>query len=328
MCKFVFFVVIASVSTASFAQNEMPDPASRIKVTDGKWMPINTQCPTTQIDAKLRQSLVNVAVEEWARFGFPVADHRKKGRDIVVSPEGGPLISPKLNKKIAGIARGALRLGYMEDDKEVRRAIGGYWATVPDQDALVLQSSIFQQYPDAGWAQPWSAAFISYVFCASGVSDLEKFKRSSGHAGYVDQAIQTASGRADGILKARDVSKGLPRPGDLLCADRADTTTPFRNIDDRIANPGGRSMHCDIVVKVQKGVGGYVAMIGGNVVQSVSMTLVNIVNPTVAGPARVETFYDNNSKGARPWFAVLELQADGDVSLDTAPAIKRIKATN
>jgi hypothetical protein len=323
MRNFVHFVIIVSVATSSHAQNNLPDPASRIEVIDGKWTPKNAKCPTAQVDTTLRQNLVNVAVEEWARFGFPVADHRKKDRDIVVSPEGAPLISPKLNKKIAGIARGALRLGYMEDDKEVRRAIGGYWTTVPDQDALELQSSIFKQYPDAAWAQPWSAAFISYIFCESGVSDLQKFKRSSGHAGYIDQSIQTALGQEQGILKARDISAGLPKPGDLLCADRAGTTTPFRNIADRTANPGGRSMHCDIVVKVHRGPGGYVAMIGGNVVQSASLTLVNIVNPRDGGPARVETFYD--SKGARPWFAVLELQVDGNVSLEAAPAIKRIQ---
>ena len=63
-------------------------------------------------------------------------------------------------------------------------------------------------------------------------------------------------------------------------------------------------MHCDIVVKLDRQAG-FVGLIGGNVSQSVNLTMINIVPAAKGRPARVQTSADIS--GARPYFAILEL---------------------
>lgn len=301
-----------------------PDPAVRVTVTGDAWTVADGGCPVRPIDDGLRQRLVDVAAAEWARFGFPVTDYRERRGTTVVTPRGGPLIPPALNTPVQGIARASSRLGLMEDDADVRRAIGGYWTTVPGGDQILAdQSAIFRIVRTAGWAEPWSAAFISYLECSAGVADVGQFVRSDGHFRYVDQAIATADGNAAGIYRAREVDSGLPAPGDLLCADRAPVEVPYRTIADRRGDESARNMHCDLVVKVQPGRDGYVALIGGNVVQAATLSLVNIVPARGGKPARVETAQDQPH--ARPWFAVLSLQAGGTARLEASPAIRGLR---
>lgn len=318
--------LVATLMQAATPPFNAPDPTARVEVTSGVWTARERGCPTLPIDALLRQRMVDVATAEWRRFNFPVTDHRKRDLMRVVVPDSGPLIPAKFNAKMPGIARQALRLGWMEDDRQVRRAIGGYWTSVPGQNALQVQSVIFAQFPDAGWAHPWSAAFLSYVMCSAGVGDMEKFQRADGHWAYVDQAIATADGAANGIFKATDVDSGLPAPGDFICADRADTEQPYRNLADRRGKTGFRAMHCDLVVRVVAGKRGYVAAIGGNVVQAVSMTLVSLRPGAMAGTYRLETAADIPS--ARPWFTILRLQAPGSALLEASPAVRSLPPAN
>jgi hypothetical protein len=63
-------------------------------------------------------------------------------------------------------------------------------------------------------------------------------------------------------------------------------------------------------------------MIGGNVVQSVTMSLVNIEPARKGRPARLQMRGDE--PGARSFFTVLELTTGGEARLDKAPAIRRI----
>jgi hypothetical protein len=170
----------------------------------------------------------------------------------------------------------------------------------------------------------WSAAFMSYVVCTAGVEDAAAFSRSDAHWVYVDQAIGNAvTSDAVGIYRARDVATGLPTPGDLLCADRAANNQPsYQTLAARAQALGSfRFMHCDLVVAVSLR-GGYVAVIGGNVVQAVSMTLVGIKPAAADRPASVVTEADDAT--SRPWFAVLELQAPTGAALANAPAIQRL----
>ena len=80
-------------------------------------------------------------------------------------------------------------------------------------------------------------------------------------------------------------------------------------------------MHCDIVVKLDRKAG-FVGLIGGNVSQSVNLTMINIVPAAKGRPARVQTSADIS--GARPYFAILELTTGGEATLDRTPAIARI----
>lgn len=343
----VLLVTAAPLPSAARAF-QVPDPTKRVKVTtvgpsDNRHDEITAtddSCPAQPTDGALRQRLVDVAVEEWKRFGFPVTDYLSSGKRTIVKPPEGDIVSDKLNPPKIGIVRRSYRLGRMEDDKGVpRAAIGGYWTAVPGAPPFEAQNKIWANANDAGWAEAWSAAFISYVVCASGVGEQAQFKRSGSHWRYVDQAIDSTlvvdpveTPRT--IFKARNLSKGLPEVGDLLCAYRNDGA-PAKTIEDRkkftddtkaynLAHPDdkrslSKDMHCDLVVKVDKA-HGYVALIGGNVVQATTMTLVRI-SKTPSGM----TIENDMSVGARPWFAVLALQSGGTASLDKAPALANLK---
>jgi Uncharacterized protein conserved in bacteria (DUF2272) len=301
----------------------VPDPTARATLVDNVWQATTTTCPApTSTILPLRQRLVDVAAQEWARFGFPVIDNRAQRLRTIVRPSTQAVIPDAINPVVPGGTKQALRLGLMEDDTPVRPAIAGYWTAVPNQRALNVQSRLNAIHRSAGWSMAWSAAFVSYVVCGAGVEDLEAFQRSDAHYVYVDQAITNATTSSPtGIYRARDIATGLPKVGDLLCADRAANNVPsYQTLAARAAQIGqSRFMHCDLVVKVAPR-GGYVGVIGGNVVQAVSMTLVGIIPAKRGIPARVVTEFDDAT--SRPWFAVLELQEAGSsASLEKAPAI-------
>ena len=150
--------------------------------------------------------------------------------------------------------------------------------------------------------------------------DQEQFHRSEAHWTYVDQAVEAADGRAPrAVFRARELDLGLPKVGDLVCLDR--TGGRFRSTEDKRQAPGEAPLHCDVVVKVDPR-RSLVATIGGNVVQSVTMALVNVHPARKGKPARLQMRGDE--PGARPYFTVLELVTGGEASLDKAPSIRRI----
>jgi hypothetical protein len=323
-------LVVSLVAVPLYTQAQapawiIPDPANRAALVAGQWQASQTTCPVPDTQRPLRQRLVDVAAQEWARFGFPVIDNRAQRLRTIVRPNSQPLVPDGINPVAIAGTKQALRLGYMEDDAQVRPAIAGYWTAVPGQRALDVQSRLNDIHRAAGWSMAWSAAFISYVVCTSGIEDKDAFARSDSHYVYVDQAIKnTVEQNVTGLYRARDIITGLPKVGDLLCADRAANNRPsYPSLDARADDVGrGRFMHCDLVVSVGKK-GGYVGVIGGNVVQAVSMTLVGIKPATRTAPARVITQFDDAT--SRPWFAVLELQNGGPLaSLQQTPAIMQL----
>lgn len=286
-----------------------------------RWAPRTRACPALPADSGLRQRLVDVAAEEWARFRYPVEEIRETGLSTVYRPAAGELIPRRLNRLAGGLTHRGMRLGWMEDDSAVQAAIGGYWTAQPDDEGIDIQNRLRGVYRATGWAVPWSAAFISYVVCTAGVGDLAQFRRSDSHFDYVDQAIAAADGHAPrALFRARDISTGLPQPGDLVCADRRSPGS-LRSIEDRRRQPGERPMHCDLTVKVDRRAG-FVALIGGNVSQTVNLTMINIVRGGKGRPDRIQTAQDIS--GARPYFAILALTTSGTANLDLAPAVKRI----
>jgi hypothetical protein len=297
-----------------------PDPAARVSHDDTGWKVTDAACPVLPADAALRQRIVDVAAEEWARFGYQVLEVREQGLSLVARPGRGSIVPLALNRLRKGLTPRLLRIGRMEGDDSVAAAIGGSWAATPDSHGIALQNQLEKIYEQTGWAVYWSAAFVSYVMCASGVGDADQFHRSEAHWTYVDQAIDAADGKAPrAVFRARDLELGLPRPGDLVCGDR--TGGRFRSTGDKRLAPGEAPLHCDVVVKVDLK-HRLAAMVGGNVVQSVSMSLVNIEPARRGRPARLQMRGDK--PGARPFFTVLELVTGGDASLDKAPAIRRI----
>jgi hypothetical protein len=152
-----------------------------------------------------------------------------------------------------------------------------YWRAVPQDHGAIgtnrrRYAGLLAATPArAGplWGDPaWSAAFISWVFATAGI-DAREFPPSATHALYLDGLIADARAfpdRAPFIPRAPE--DHAPRPGDLVCIDRA--RPALRHWTERLAETGAiRPMHCDIVLAVAPGI---VEAVGGNVLDAVTLT--------------------------------------------------------
>ena len=128
---------------------------------------------------------------------------------------------------------------------------------------------------------PWSAAFISYLMKNAGFSPAE-FEFSDSHADYVQAALAASAAEAAGqdstqAFRACDIATTPVRAGDLICATRASTagTAKFAALVTALAarSPGEAfPMHCDLVVSSDAGGDAKLESIGGNVVNSVTLS--------------------------------------------------------
>jgi hypothetical protein len=231
-------------------------PAQRVSGTPGSLKIINRTCPASPQVEDLRQRIVDTAVQEWAWFGFLVDDLRETGPDD---------------------SRASFnRRRFMSfDPAEVTRVaatVGGYWAAAPGSD-WILQRQNDSWNSERGlasrWRDPWSAAFISWVMCESGLVDSARFQRAIAHHTYIDQAIKARdTGDTAAAFEAYDPGEAEIQPGDLLCSGLRPV---YRNLDQRRAQLGeGARTHCDVVVAVNSGESN-ILTIGGNVRSSVRM---------------------------------------------------------
>jgi len=151
-------------------------------------------------------------------------------------------------------------------------AAGGSRAEVAVREAL-LRAAILDT--------PWSAAFISHLMKTAGFSRLE-FEFSDRHADYVRAALATSEAEREGrdathAFRACDAARTRPRAGDLLCATRATSagTVTFDALASEMrarASGQGFPMHCDIVVRADEGGDAKLDTIGGNVLNSVTLS--------------------------------------------------------
>ncbi len=148
--------------------------------------------------------------------------------------------------------------------------VNRYWPLVGNyrHPCEVTDVCLAQRPPgiEAIYTEPWSAAFISYLFHRAGFGRF-RFTLSDTHADYV-------SATRDGLMPDFELiaTPLRPRRGDLLCIGRG----PDRELAplqiDAIANaasgPQFTRMHCDLVVAVTAS---QATLIGGNVAQAVSL---------------------------------------------------------
>ncbi|MGH8076258.1 MAG: DUF2272 domain-containing protein [Lysobacter sp.] len=293
------------------------------RIADGTYLPIttagyvivNSSCPAYgAIDVRAR--MIDLAAAEWLYFGLPVLDFTLTGEFALPRAAGLDIVEPGLNFSIGErVSRRALRLGLMEDDDAVRPTFAGYWAATGSDDALRMQALVNYGDPEAGWSQPWSAAFVSWLACESGLS-AQQFRRSGRHIDYVRAAVAARDGKDPmHAYIAYDLSEARPTHGDLICASRADAG--FGSIAD-IRSRGSNhlvAMHCDLVVKTDPAHGRLHA-IGGNVAHAVTLSV-------VATHPDGRLLGDSGVIGARRWFAVLKFRGVPDPAhdLDCTPAI-------
>ena len=160
--------------------------------------------------------------------------------------------------------------------------------------------------------------------CEAGLGDMTQFRRDIAHWTYVDQAIEARDGSApEAAYVAHDAGEVAVRPGDLLCNARGRAT--YRLLADRRRDQGEQApLHCDIVVRVDTEAR-TMAVIGGNVLNGVSLTIVPLVE-TDAGLLR--PIGPEDAPGARAYFAHLSLRADPveDLALESSPTIRALSA--
>jgi len=164
----------------------------------------------------------------------------------------------------------------LPEDEAVRLAptVAGYWAATSQGASMIERQNRAWQGPfgaDGRWADPWSAAFISWVMCEAGLGETGQFQRGIAHWSYIDQAIRARDGNAPNAgFVAYDVGDETIVPGDLLCSSRRPT---YRSVADRRRQMGnGARTHCDIVVKIDEA-NKRIFAIGGNVRRAVSLKL-------------------------------------------------------
>jgi hypothetical protein len=245
---------------------------------------VETGCRAQPMEG-VRQRIVSIALQEWAYFGFSVADETA-GREPVDSENpfagagGGDAADASGaggggSDAFGGGRRFPRNFSWLDPEQSARLAqsIAGYWAITGDGSWIIGRQN--EVWADNGvatrWRDPWSAAFISWVMCESGIADNNRFDRAINHHTYIDQAIVARDdGDANTAYLAYDVGEQPIEAGDLLCAARRPT---YDSLDERRSQLGdGIRSHCDIVVKLEPEQSRVLA-VGGNVRGSVSLKL-------------------------------------------------------
>ncbi len=163
-------------------------------------------------------------------------------------------------------------VGLWEDDRLGSERVAEYWRVLDPESELSGKDC----------ADPWSAAFVSWVMIRSGV-DPAQFTRSAAHRDYLRTIVAHADD-PDFKFTPRAPIDYAPKPGDIICRGRGST----REITDFHALPVYAELHCDIVVA---NANGKLESVGGNVRQSVSLS---------------EREVDTAGKLGAPWFVVIE----------------------
>ena len=114
-------------------------------------------------------------------------------------------------------------------------------------------------------AEPWSAAFISFVMRSAG-ADASEFPISPHHARYILTALRhRMSNRLDAPIVYFDRDEMAPRPGDLVGFSRTARVKNRADIEAFLPDKFFPS-HTDLVIDVSPG---RVTAIGGNVSQTI-----------------------------------------------------------
>lgn len=287
----VLLAACAAPATAQTRVDRLPPavldvrpPSSRVSGEPGVMTIRPAPCAAVP-SSDVRKRIIDVAVQEWGFFGFTVVDQRVADQE---DDDGWPRRRRRLPVELAS---------------RVAPTIAGYWAVTPSGGwILAEQNRIWRGEDGAGarWRYPWSAAFISWVMCESGLGRAAAFERAVAHHVYIDQAIRArASGVSDAAYVAYDRGETAVAPGDLLCSSRR---PEYRSLTERRRQMGvGARTHCDIVVKVDRG-DGWIYAIGGNVRGLVSLKVLPMAALDADGDAP-------SLRGTHPIFAHLKLQA-------------------
>ena len=254
-------VASASARDADYARLpaktlDVTPPSERVRGKVGEMSARPMDCRSMSL-AETRRRIVDIAVQEWGFFGFPIVDYTKVDDEI-------------------SLYQARARFPGLPEEEALRLAptVAGYWAVTTQGANMITRQNRAWEGPfgiDGRWADPWSAAFISWVMCEAGLGEPGQFQRAIAHWSYIDQAIRARDGNAPNAgFVAYDVGDEAIAPGDMLCSSRRPT---YRSVADRRRQMGnGARTHCDIVVKVDEA-NKRIFAIGGNVRRAVSLKM-------------------------------------------------------
>ncbi|HSG47382.1 MAG TPA: DUF2272 domain-containing protein [Longimicrobiales bacterium] len=270
---------------------DVTPPSDRVQGSLSRMRVVDRTCREAPLSSsELRRRIVDISVQEWAFFGFPVLDRLNGARLLP-----GQAIFENTTRR-------APTPGAQEGER-VAATIAGYWAVTPEGPGIVAEQARRWSARGAGtrWNAPWSAAFISWVMCEAGLGTQDQFRRAIAHWTYVDQAIVARDGEAsEAGYEAYEIGERPVEPGDLLCSSRRPR---YASLAERRRQMGqGASSHCDVVVEVDPD-GERILAIGGNVLRAVSLKVL---------PAELDP--DGGVRARRtssaPLYAHLKLRAD------------------
>lgn len=276
MMKPIFLTLVALLlwvptpSAAQLAPARLPvevfdvlPPSERVEGILSDMRVVQRGCGTAPV-ADLRRRIVDIAVQEWAFFGFPVLDRLNGARLL-------PGAALRARRVVFENTTRRAPTPSAREGARVGATIAGYWAVTPEGPGIVQAQTRRWAQRGAGtrWNAPWSAAFISWVMCESGLGSSSQFRRAIAHWTYVDQAIRARDGgEAGSAYEAFEIGERTVEPGDMLCTS---SRPRYRSLAERRRQMGeGARSHCDIVVQVDVDEERILA-IGGNVLRAVSL---------------------------------------------------------
>jgi hypothetical protein len=290
---------------------DVTPPTARVLGAPGSMTVRQRPCRSLST-ADVRRRIVDVAIQEWGFFGFPIRDEA-----AVSTVEWARTIEADGDR--AFFWRGFFPRLSDEEALRVATSVAGYWAVTPEATMMVGRQNVALRDPDGPRrSDPWSAAFISWVMCEAGLADVSRFQRAIAHHAYIDQAIRARQeSAAPAAFVAHDAGEATIVPGDLLCSARRPV---YRTLAERRRQLGvGARTHCDIVVKVDASAARIFA-IGGNVGRAVSLKLLRATKGA-NGHLQVTALDEG-----RPVFAHLKLRS-GPIeahAFDSSPTVKAL----
>ena len=181
----------------------------------------------------LAQFMLTLAQQEWAYFNKPEVHVEQGGTGYILADDES-------------------------SDQAHKDRVCEYWIATNTDPALCHAEARYREWP-------WSAAFISWLARHAGI-DEAILPSHPAHRFYL-QWIVAHAGDPGAKLIPHAIGAYVPKPGDLLCATREDTT-----IADFHKIPDNAKLHCDLVWRVLPAQR-VLHLLGGNVRDAVTLTV-------------------------------------------------------
>ncbi len=204
--------------------------------------------------------LAAAACEEHQRWHRPFIDERGRYAGSTVREAETALLTSgeQAWRRVAGYWQGAGLLPRLLHRPGADGCADAPFATQPSATCRALLVDV-----------PWSAAFVSWT---ARRARLPGFNGSPSHVDYVRDAYRAPEANA---YRVADPVTTAPARGDLLCYVRAaDRVFGFAGLAALLASEdGGLGMHCDLVVGGAEAGDGTAYLVGGNVLDGVTMRM-------------------------------------------------------